>query len=91
MFTLTEVECLGACVNAPMIQVNDDYFVSIFAYLISCLIFSWLRISLPVAPPFERFQVSSQAYSRELFLGNSNASSVAETKSGANQWTLKSR
>ncbi len=26
MFTLKEVECLGACVNAPMIQVNDDYF-----------------------------------------------------------------
>jgi len=25
-FTLSEVECLGACVNAPMIQVNDDYF-----------------------------------------------------------------
>lgn len=25
-FTLTEVECLGACVNAPMIQVNDDYY-----------------------------------------------------------------
>ncbi len=25
-FTLTEVECLGACVNAPMIQINDDYF-----------------------------------------------------------------
>ena len=21
-----EVECLGACVNAPMIQINDDYF-----------------------------------------------------------------
>ncbi|MBL8640464.1 MAG: NAD(P)H-dependent oxidoreductase subunit E, partial [Alphaproteobacteria bacterium] len=21
-----EVECLGACVNAPMVQVNDDYF-----------------------------------------------------------------
>ena len=26
MFTLTEVECLGACVNAPMMQVNDDYY-----------------------------------------------------------------
>ncbi|MCB2099932.1 MAG: NADH-quinone oxidoreductase subunit NuoE [Rhodobacterales bacterium] len=25
-FTLSEVECLGACVNAPMIQVNDDYY-----------------------------------------------------------------
>ena len=22
----TEVECLGACVNAPMIQINEDYF-----------------------------------------------------------------
>ncbi|MEC9382352.1 MAG: NAD(P)H-dependent oxidoreductase subunit E [Pseudomonadota bacterium] len=21
-----EVECLGACVNAPMIQINDDYY-----------------------------------------------------------------
>lgn len=26
MFTFTEVECLGACVNAPMIQINDDYY-----------------------------------------------------------------
>jgi NADH-quinone oxidoreductase subunit E len=25
-FTLVEVECLGACVNAPMAQINDDYF-----------------------------------------------------------------
>lgn len=25
-FTLSEVECLGACVNAPMIQVNDDFY-----------------------------------------------------------------
>ena len=26
IFTLTEVECLGACVNAPMVQINDDYY-----------------------------------------------------------------
>ncbi len=26
MFTLSEAECLGACVNAPMVQINDDYF-----------------------------------------------------------------
>jgi NADH-quinone oxidoreductase subunit E len=25
-FTLVEVECLGACVNAPMAQINDDYY-----------------------------------------------------------------
>ncbi len=26
MFTLIEVECLGACVNAPMVQINDNYY-----------------------------------------------------------------
>ncbi|MCY4231241.1 MAG: NADH-quinone oxidoreductase subunit NuoE [Alphaproteobacteria bacterium] len=26
LFTLLEVECLGACVNAPILQVNDDYY-----------------------------------------------------------------
>jgi len=26
LFTLTEVECLGACVNAPMVQINDDNY-----------------------------------------------------------------
>ena len=26
LFTVTEVECLGACVNAPMVQINDDYY-----------------------------------------------------------------
>ena len=22
----TEVECLGACINAPMMQINEDYY-----------------------------------------------------------------
>jgi len=26
LFTLTEVECLGGCVNAPVLQVDDDYY-----------------------------------------------------------------
>lgn len=26
LFTLLEVECLGACANAPMVQLNDDYY-----------------------------------------------------------------
>jgi NADH-quinone oxidoreductase E subunit len=25
-FTIMEVECLGACVNAPMVQINDDFY-----------------------------------------------------------------
>ncbi len=26
LFSLEEVECLGACVNAPVVQINDTYF-----------------------------------------------------------------
>lgn len=26
MFSIVEVECLGACVNAPVVQINDDYY-----------------------------------------------------------------
>ncbi len=26
LFTMSEVECLGACVNAPVLQVNDDFY-----------------------------------------------------------------
>ncbi|APA11482.1 hypothetical protein SS1G_04889 [Sclerotinia sclerotiorum 1980 UF-70] len=26
LFTFVEVECLGACVNAPMVQINDDFY-----------------------------------------------------------------
>lgn len=26
LFTMTEVECLGACTNAPMLQINNHEF-----------------------------------------------------------------
>ena len=26
LFTLVEVECLGACSNAPVVQINDQYY-----------------------------------------------------------------
>lgn len=26
LFTMREVECLGACVNAPIVQINDDMY-----------------------------------------------------------------
>jgi len=31
LFTFIEVECLGACVNAPMVQINDDYYEDLTA------------------------------------------------------------
>jgi len=30
MFSLAEVECLGACINAPVVQVNDDYHENVY-------------------------------------------------------------
>lgn len=27
VFTVSEAECLGACVNAPMMMIGDDYYV----------------------------------------------------------------
>jgi len=31
LFTWQEVECLGACANAPMAQINDDYYEDLTA------------------------------------------------------------
>ena len=31
VFTLSEVECLGACANAPMVQINDDNYEDLTA------------------------------------------------------------
>jgi len=43
----TEVECLGACVNAPMMQVNDDYFEDLNANKAEEIIQSLLKDKLP--------------------------------------------
>jgi NADH-quinone oxidoreductase subunit E len=37
-FTVVEVECLGACVNAPMVQINDDFYEDLTPDLMGKLI-----------------------------------------------------
>ncbi|HJK87641.1 MAG TPA: NAD(P)H-dependent oxidoreductase subunit E [Candidatus Megaira endosymbiont of Hartmannula sinica] len=39
LFSITEVECLGACINAPIIQINDDYMENVTVEKIS----SWIK------------------------------------------------
>ncbi len=46
-FTLTEVECLGACVNAPIIQVNDDFYEDLDAASTEALIDALRRGETP--------------------------------------------
>lgn len=38
LFTLSETECLGGCVNSPVIQVNDEYYENLNKSLIEKLI-----------------------------------------------------
>ena len=40
-FTVTEVECLGSCGTAPMIQVNDDYYENLTTDRIDELLRKW--------------------------------------------------
>jgi NADH-quinone oxidoreductase E subunit len=47
LFTMTEVECLGACVNAPILQVDDDFYEDMDAERTEALIAALRRGERP--------------------------------------------
>jgi NADH-quinone oxidoreductase E subunit len=49
LFTLVEVECLGACVSAPILQVNDDFYEDLDGPATEALLDA-LREGTPPAP-----------------------------------------
>jgi NADH-quinone oxidoreductase E subunit len=49
LFTLVEVECLGGCVNAPILQVNDDFYEDLDGAATETLIDA-LRAGSPPSP-----------------------------------------
>jgi NADH-quinone oxidoreductase E subunit len=49
LFTLSEVECLGACVNAPMIQIDDDFYEDLEAHS-TVAVLSKLRVGQEPPP-----------------------------------------
>src|SRR5258708_31180869 len=49
LFTMTEVECVGACVNAPILQVDDDFYEDMDAEKVKTLIAA-LRGGKPPQP-----------------------------------------
>jgi len=46
-FTLTEVECLGVCANAPMVQVNDDTYEDLTYESMSAILDTLLAGEVP--------------------------------------------
>lgn len=60
MFTLAEVECLGACVNAPMLQIGKDTYEDLTPETVVTLLKS-LESGKPVAPGPQSGRKSSEA------------------------------
>lgn len=91
-FTLLEVECLGACVNAPMVQINDDYYEDLDYVSMCSLIEQMEQDELP-APGSVRGRQGSQAEPGPTTLaeviplkkpaaGKSTATKTKSTKAG---------
>ncbi|MGO2958552.1 MAG: complex I 24 kDa subunit family protein [Acetobacter sp.] len=51
LFTLTQVECLGACSNAPILQVDDDFYEDMDASSTEALIAALRDGTRPPAGP----------------------------------------
>ena len=68
-----EVECLGACVNAPMIQINEDYFEDLDPEKLEKIIDKFNDNGIP-KPGSYRGRTSSEPENiRKTLLGNRNA------------------
>jgi NADH-quinone oxidoreductase subunit E len=51
LFTLTEVECLGACANAPMVQINDDSYEDLDEVRMGAILDALMRGETPKPGP----------------------------------------
>ena len=68
-----EVECLGACVNAPIIQINEDYFEDLDAKKLENIIDKIKENEVP-KPGSYRGRTSSEPENiRKTLIGNKNA------------------
>ena len=58
-FTVQEVECLGACVNAPVVQINDDFYEDLDEASIDKVLDAFRRGETPKAGPQVNRQTSA--------------------------------
>jgi NADH-quinone oxidoreductase E subunit len=59
MFTMTEVECLGACVNAPILQVDNDFYEDMDAGKVTDLLAALRRGERPTPGSMSGRQTSA--------------------------------
>ena len=68
-----EVECLGACVNAPMVQINEDYFEDLDSDKLETIIEKIGNNEKPIPGSYRGRLSSEPENTRKTLLGNKNA------------------
>ena len=68
-----EVECLGACVNAPMMQVNEDYYEDLNDKKLEEIIETIYQNKIPKAGSYSGRINAEPVNNRKTLLGNKNA------------------
>ena len=68
-----EVECLGACVNAPMMQVNEDYYEDLNDKKLEEIIDKIYQNKIPKPGSYTGRINSEPVNNRKTLLGNKNA------------------
>ena len=69
----TEVECLGACVNAPMMQINDDYFEDLDDKKTEEILDLILNNKQPLPGSYRNRKSAEPENNRKTLLNNKNA------------------
>ena len=69
----TEVECLGACISAPMAQINDDYYEDLNAKQFESIVKDILKDKKPKAGSYRGRVNSEPEKNRQTLLENKNA------------------
>ena len=81
-FSWEEVECLGACANAPMAQIGKDYYEDLTAPKLRDLIGRFAKGEVPVAGP------QNGRYSCEPLTG---LTSLKDFESGRTQYNASAQ
>ena len=59
LFTLVEVECLGACCNAPTVQINDNYYEDLNEETFAKILIN-LKNNIQIKPGSQIGRISSE-------------------------------
>ncbi len=68
-----EVECLGACVNAPMVQINEDYYEDLNDKKLEEIIETIYQDKVPKPGSYTGRINAEPVNNRKTLLGNKNA------------------